>query len=574
MARPRGARARAGGDRGYDYGIAELLILTRRDLLRILAGAGLSAAIGSQWDGVRTYISGSRDLSNDISSTFQGVLSSLPVNTPNPDGTFATRWEHASVAQTSTTEGTEWTSQVRRAPHEFNAVGFLVKGEWSDLSVRVSSDNDDWSGWLPVTNCGCDVQTASGDYQSAGLVSTPASWYLQYRVTFDPGQPVPNVILDLINSIDGASAPAVAKTFEEPLVRIKSPQPQPIIGRQTWGADESLRFYEDGHEVWPRQYRTLQKVVVHHTATGATTDPASVVRAIYYYHAVSMGWGDIGYNYLIDQYGNIYEGRAGGPGVVGGHTASPSKGDLNEGSLGIGCIGNFRSQGPSAEMQRALARLIAWRGRYIPPHGNSYFLWSHLPNIMGHRDGMPEETVCPGDGLWNYLEALRGDVWWNLDYQTPTVEGAIASVKFSPTNPAPGSTMRVDIEVENVGTATMSTQDPPPGTLFQVGETFLTRGFPEIRGAFRVGIGYDRGPDDEPNYPYRWGLPDALAPGQKVTITGYIKMDGSQSRPHLAGLVEELKRWHVDEASGTAEAAPPEEETSQPFSLFIPNVRQ
>ena len=547
------------------------MILTRRDLLRIIAGAGLSAAIGSQWDGVRSYLNGTGDLTNDVSSTFQEVLSSLSVKQADSDGTFATRWEHATVAQSSTTSGTEWISQVKKAPHEFNAVGFLVKGEWRDLSVRVSSDNDEWSDWMPVTGCNCQDHAVSDDYDPAGIVSTPASWYLQYRVTFEAGQSTPNIIVDLINSLDGETAPAVAKSFAEPVVRIKSPQPQPLIGRATWGADESLRFYDDGREIWPRQYRTLQKVVIHHTATGDTTDPASVVRAIYYYHAVSMGWGDIGYNYLIDQYGNIYEGRAGGHGVVGGHAASPSKGDLNEGSLGIGCIGNFRTQAPSAEMQRALARLIAWRCQYVPPHGNSYFLWSHLPNIMGHRDGMPEETVCPGDGLWKHLEALRGDVWWNLDYKTPAPAGALSSIKFTPVNPQPGSTMRVDIGVTNIGTCTMTTQDPLPGTLFQEGETFLARGFPEIRGAFRVGVGYERQPGEEPNYPFRWGLPDALEPGRTAVITGYIKVNASPSQPFRAGLVEELNRWHVDEPG---DALPQEEEISQPFSLYIPNVRQ
>ena len=80
-------------------------------------------------------------------------------------------------------------------------------------------------------------------------------------------------------------------------------------------------------------------------------------------------------------------------------------------------------------------------------------------------------------------------------------------------------------------------------------ETYLARGFPEVRGAFRVGVGYERSPDDNPNYPYRWGLPDALEPGKKATITGYVKMDGSQRPTYWAGLVEELKRWHVDEAA-------------------------
>lgn len=557
--------------RGCCSWISIRVILTRRDFLRIIAGAGLSAAIGSQWEGTRTYLSGDSDLSNDIADALARVHSHLSSNVAHSDETVATRWQNATAAVSSSKVGTSWQSQIKHAPHEFNAVGFLVSGEWRDLSLRVSSDGDLWSDWMAVTDCSCHGQVASDGFMPAGLVSTPASWYLQYRVTLEPDWPVPDIVVDLINSLNGASAPAVAKTFEEPIARIKSPKPQPIIGREAWGADESWRHHGDGREIWPRQYRTLQKVFIHHTATGDSADPAAVVRAIYYYHTVSMGWGDIGYNYLIDQYGNIYEGRAGGPGVVGGHTASPSRGDLNEGSLGIGCIGTFRSQGPSIDMQRALARLIAWRCRYIPPHGDSYFVWNHLPNIMGHRDGMPEETDCPGDGLAAYLEALRGDVWWNLDYQTPKPEGSITLIKFSPTSPAPGSTMRVDIEVENIGTGTMPTQGPPPGTLFQQGETYLARGFPEVRGAFRVGVGYERSPDDNPNYPYRWGLPDALEPGKKATITGYVKMDASQRPTYWAGLVEELNRWHVDEAGQSDQHV---EEPSQTYSLFMPNVRR
>ena len=156
------------------------MILTRRDLLRIIAGAGLSAAIGSQWDGLRPYLNGNGDLSSDISTKIESVRSNLLTDRPPADGTYATRWQNAAVAQSSTKVGDEWTSQVKRAPHEFNAVGFQVKGEWRDLSLRVSSDSDEWSDWLPVTDCSCHGQTASGDL--------PTCW-----TRFDAGQLVPAI---------------------------------------------------------------------------------------------------------------------------------------------------------------------------------------------------------------------------------------------------------------------------------------------------------------------------------------------------------------------------------------------
>ena len=53
-------------------------------------------------------------------------------------------------------------------------------------------------------------------------------------------------------------------------------------------------------------------MIIHHTVTQhQEADPAATVRAIYYYHAVTQGWGDIGYNFLVDLHGNVYEGRYG-----------------------------------------------------------------------------------------------------------------------------------------------------------------------------------------------------------------------------------------------------------------------
>jgi hypothetical protein len=83
-----------------------------------------------------------------------------------------------------------------------------------------------------------------------------------------------------------------------------------VIPRAGWGANESLRYDSSGKEIWPPAFWPIQKLIVHHTDTqNGDPDPAATVRSIYYYHAVTQGWGDIGYNFLIDESGRIYEGR-------------------------------------------------------------------------------------------------------------------------------------------------------------------------------------------------------------------------------------------------------------------------
>jgi hypothetical protein len=147
----------------------------------------------------------------------------------------------------------------------------------------------------------------------------------------------------------------------------------------------------------------VRKFVIHHTATSnGDLDPAATVRAIYYYHAVTRGWGDIGYNYLIDTQGRIYEGRKGGEGVVGGHAMQYAWG-----SIGISLIGNYDEVDVPTAMQNALVELMAWKGNlhFVDPTGHGFFIDQDLPNIMGHRDGA--QTTCPGKYAYARLPAIR-----------------------------------------------------------------------------------------------------------------------------------------------------------------------
>src|SRR3989339_629712 len=214
-----------------------------------------------------------------------------------------------------------------------------------------------------------------------------------------------------------------------------------IISRKAWGADESLRVYKGDQNkkpieyllasdkefkekykdelqyekiietnsknellTWPLEYPAeIKKIIIHHTATTKDLDnPKEAIRNIYYYHTITRGFGDIGYNYVIDQTGKIYEGRAGGPRVVGGHTES-----YNHGSVGIAVLGNFENQDPPYPVTKSLIELLNYLTKEykISPNKSSQFRGEMLPNIIGHRDA--GQTSCPGINLYRMIPEIR-----------------------------------------------------------------------------------------------------------------------------------------------------------------------
>src|SRR5687767_6547498 len=218
--------------------------------------------------------------------------------------------------------------------------------------------------------------------------------------------------------IDAAQGPAAGD-----LVLAAQATAPPIMRRTDWGADPSLLS-------WRPEYVPVRKFAVHHTATSdGGADPAVALRAIYYYHAVTLGWGDIGYNYLIDRAGRIYEGRAGGVNVVGAHSGLHSAG-----SDGIGLLGSFEGQRPTEAMLGALARLIAWRSaaQGISPTASGWLVDRVLPNVYGHKDVMV--TECPGDSVYALLPSVRQQVAALLGSQVPRPSLVVAGVCIAPTS--------------------------------------------------------------------------------------------------------------------------------------------
>ncbi|MFD3315314.1 N-acetylmuramoyl-L-alanine amidase [Streptomyces sp. NPDC058694] len=185
-----------------------------------------------------------------------------------------------------------------------------------------------------------------------------------------------------------------------------------IVTRRGWGADETLRERNFSYT------KTVKAAFVHHTASGNNyrcAQAPSVIRSIYRYHVKSSGWRDIGYNFLIDKCGNIYEGRAGGVAkpVMGAHTLG-----FNTNSMGIAVLGSFGTANPPAAAVKAIAKLTAWKlGLFgANPKGKTYLksgggnLYRKGKNvrlnvISGHRDGFA--TECPGGRLYAKLGTAR-----------------------------------------------------------------------------------------------------------------------------------------------------------------------
>jgi len=316
------------------------------------------------------------------------------------------------------------------------------------VELRTSADDRTWSPWQPL-QIEAVAEAATDREVFAALAGAAGARFAQYRATFQSAEPTTLTAMTVtaINSVDGpqATAATAARTtasFATP----DGPGRQKsftVITREGWGCDEALRF-SGTSERWPEMYVPVKKVVLHHTATGNTyTNGAAEVRAIYAYHAKTLGWGDIGYNSLIDKYGNIYEGRHGrgetadtreilSADVVAGHVYGH-----NYGSTGVAALGNFdpprpraKAVEPTVEMKTAIADVVTFEcGRQgIDPDAPSDFLKSDgtwhtgLQGCSGHSDSY--STECPGTTLKAYLPTLRTTVAARLSrLSAPTLSG-------------------------------------------------------------------------------------------------------------------------------------------------------
>jgi uncharacterized protein with LGFP repeats len=276
------------------------------------------------------------------------------------------------------------------------------------VEIQVKRLGGDWGAWQPL------------DTDDAIDNKTEPLWVGHSTAVRVRGAAQTGLALKLID-------PGV-KATDSPKQRaaIAAAAGRPVMtARWQWGADESVRtacFARQGIGI--EYATTIKAATIHHTAGTndyTAADSAAIMRGIYLFHAIDRDWCDVGYNFLVDKFGQIFEGRVGGleSPVWGAHA-----GGFNQFTFGVSMMGSFETTvAPSPEQLDAVASVVAWKfaNGYRDPNGTVTLISGGggtskypagtpvtLPNIFAHRD--VGNTECPGQLAYDLLPTIRQKV--------------------------------------------------------------------------------------------------------------------------------------------------------------------
>jgi hypothetical protein len=318
-------------------------------------------------------------------------------------------------------------SPVIDAPARFDLVG--VAGEMSPLEYRARLDGEPWSDWVETAN-GDPVYFGGGDEVQVRSRDVRPEGELFYVNVSGTSTAADRILTGLRESVNSAFIAATSVAVAE----AQPPQPE-VVPRGEWGANQD----EGGCP--PRtgpSYGQVKAAMVHHTvsANDYTPDEApGIVLGICRFHRNGNGWNDVGYNFLVDRFGTVYEGRAGGiaASVVGAHVAG-----FNSQTFGAASIGTHTTLGITPEAKQAFVELIAWklanhatvaRGstRLISGGGDSNKFPKgkkvRVKRVSGHR--RLGETVCPGNALKHQLKEIRRQAQERIDSHPAPTHGGV-----------------------------------------------------------------------------------------------------------------------------------------------------
>ena len=282
----------------------------------------------------------------------------------------------------------------------FDPTGLLVEvrlrsagswGEWEELHVEADDDSE---GGQDGTE---PLWVGSADGVSVRVTSPTGARPAGLKVaTIDPGAAP-------VQTSATSVSPAVFRSATTGTVTAASsaltPTQPPIILRSAWGAAPNTKCDT------PTTVSETRGAVVHHTAgTNSYTaaQSAQIVRATQAYHMKSRKWCDIGYNFLVDKYGQIFEGRNGGidQQVRAAHSGNAA---VNTYAMGVSMMGTFSTSAPTEATKEAVAKLIAWRftAKNTPATGTYSLGGKTLNRIAGHRDVVG--TECPGAAAYAWV---------------------------------------------------------------------------------------------------------------------------------------------------------------------------
>jgi hypothetical protein len=291
-----------------------------------------------------------------------------------------------------------------RTPIPFTSVSFELPDGAAGLHLRTKGP-DGWSAWELLEVMDLEDGPDDGTREAADAVDTVVTemaWVGEatHLEIATPGDVAPaEVAAHLADTLGLSESPwdRVRRLVAPARDAVEPGRSRPeVVSRSQWGADESWRRGS------PARAQVGQGIV-HHTATSngySREDAPAIVRSIYHHHTQVLGWADIGYNLLVDRFGRVYEGRAGGleSGVVGAHARGH-----NTGTFGVSVIGNHEVQRPTEAAVEALKDVVAWQfdAYGIDPEGSHH----GRSTLIGHRQ--VGQTACPGRYLQPRLDEIR-----------------------------------------------------------------------------------------------------------------------------------------------------------------------
>ncbi|MEZ0449575.1 peptidoglycan recognition protein family protein [Cellulomonas sp. ICMP 17802] len=344
---------------------------------------------------------------------------------------------------------------VASTDYQTAGVTWASAGPDGDLGVQVRTRTDGaWSRWTALEDDGVSPDAGTTEAGRDLRGGTESVWIgdadaLQLSFPTEAAATSSDVRLVLVGSDAAADSTTVDRgavasrsvprtevaAAVQPTATVAAAVAAPgVISRAAWGAAPARCALDVAS--------TLLAAVVHHTAGPNTyssvAEAMAQIRNDQKYHQDGRGWCDIGYNFLVDKWGNVYEGRAdsGTKPVIGVHA-----GGFNTATVGISMVGDYSSITPSAAVQESVARLIAWRlsayhrdptstiGYTTLGGENSRFAagtYLALPVVIGHRD--VAFTACPGENAYAVLGAIKsrarqliGASWVNPSASTTSV---------------------------------------------------------------------------------------------------------------------------------------------------------
>ncbi|MBP3193230.1 N-acetylmuramoyl-L-alanine amidase [Natronogracilivirgula saccharolytica] len=411
--------------------------------------AGFSGLTGTQ-----PVKAGEQDA--DRGSAFNERITISLADQPMPSDQHEMQMLQEGFAIESGADHAEWVSEAIAVPAEGAEPFLALAGSWDadtpdphliDIHFRTSEDGDIWDDWIEA---GYDPHTEEDSelYHSNLVFADKETRYIQYRIVLhrheeeqnplvrevklhfiSPGATSDPVEQELFRlrpenrrtasvppSEDGgqgfmesseaedgqpASLSDMAAASQDDLVTYPLPE---YVDRETWGEEHDLSNTAN------RTVTDVSHLIVHHSAGETNADDfAAVVRSYWDFHTHGRNWGDIGYNWLVDGNGVIYQGRAfdldGSKDVRGAHFSG-----FNSYTMGICVIGNYNQQMPTGDALFSLKEMLAWKSSEleIDPLAEAYHYGpdEEIYHISGHRDS-GVYTDCPGHQMYDYLPDLR-----------------------------------------------------------------------------------------------------------------------------------------------------------------------